>query len=238
VPSVQQHHIRVATHSRNSAIAALSFLGFACLPIWRKRVNLALLYRPRRRWIFWIAFVCAAAIHLGVVVLAKNKSESAKLENFSPTEGTVELVDTGPELPSPEKSITPPPVEQISPDQDIFQEENLTAPPVPSRKKPRQAVLVRGTMASFRSVKSMVTYAPHPVYPYEARRNRTTGSGTALLRIDPTLGTVTDVQMAQSCGNAILDNATLETFRRWRFKPGTAPTVQVPITYTLIGAAY
>ena len=80
--------------------------------------------------------------------------------------------------------------------------------------------------------------ANRPLYPYEARRHRITGSGIALLIVDPTDGDVTAVQMAQSCGNAILDNATLGAFRRWRFKPGTAPTVQVPITYTLTGASY
>lgn len=201
-------------------------------------MNPALLYRIRGRWTFWIAFVCAVTIHLGAVVLGKNKSEIAKLKNFSPDEGDVELVDTEPELPSPEQSITPPPVEQIPLDQDSFQEENLTTPPVRSRKKSRPAVLVRGTIASFRSVKAMVTYAPRPVYPYEARRNRITGSGTVLLRIDPTMGTVTDLLMAQSCGDAILDHATLEAIRRWRFKPGTAANVQVPITYTLTGASY
>jgi outer membrane biosynthesis protein TonB len=37
--------------------------------------------------------------------------------------------------------------------------------------------------------------------------------------------------MAQSTGNGILDKVTTETFRRWRFKPGTVSQVRVPITY-------
>jgi TonB family protein len=65
-----------------------------------------------------------------------------------------------------------------------------------------------------------------------------TGSGVALLTIDQTSGSVTNVLMAQSCGNAILDNSTLNAFRRWRFKPGSMTTVQVPITYTLMGVSY
>jgi protein TonB len=89
-----------------------------------------------------------------------------------------------------------------------------------------------------RSVKAMVAYAPRPVYPYEARRQRVTGAGVALLTVDQTLGTVTDVLMVQSCGNAILDNSTLDALRRWRFKPGSAARVQVPITYTLMGVSY
>src|SRR5262249_60532205 len=111
-----------------------------------------------------------------------------------------------PELPSPEQSITPSLVEQIRPDQDSFQEGNLTRATVRSRKKSAPAALVRGIVASLRSVKAMVTYAPRPAYPYEARRQRITGSGTALLTVDPTWGTVTDVQLVQSCGNGVLDN--------------------------------
>jgi TonB family protein len=84
----------------------------------------------------------------------------------------------------------------------------------------------------------MVAYAPGPVYPYEARRQRVTGSGVALLTIDRTFGTVTDILMTQSCGNIILDNSTRDALRRWHFKPGTAASVQVPITYTLMGASY
>ena len=93
-------------------------------------------------------------------------------------------------------------------------------------------------MASLRSVKAMVAYAPQPVYPYEARRQRVTGSGIALLTIDQASGTVIDVRMAQSCGNVILDNSTLDALRRWRFKPGGVTQVEVPITYTLMGVSY
>jgi protein TonB len=84
----------------------------------------------------------------------------------------------------------------------------------------------------------MVAYAPPPVYPYEARRQRVTGSGVALLTVDQTSGTVTDVLMTQSCGNTILDNSTLDALRRWRFRPWSVTKVQVPITYTLMGVSY
>ena len=201
-------------------------------------MNAALLYRSRGRWTFWIAFACAATIHLGAVVLAKSKSERTTVQDFMPPGTDVELINEQPEPESPQESITPPPLDKIRLDEDVFVEENRTQPSVHARKKTRTASLVRGTAAPFGSVKALVMYAPRPVYPYEARRHRITGSGIALLIIDPTDGDVTAVQMAQGCGNAILDNATLEAFRRWRFKPGTAPTVQVPITYTLTGASY
>jgi periplasmic protein TonB len=203
-------------------------------------MNSALLYRRHGRRLFWIALMSTLAIHLGAIALAKTKSPIAKLEHFTPL-GAVDIVDAPEPEPSPlEESVTPPPPEQIQPDQDSFQEKNLTPPPVRAHRKTRPASLVRGTTAtaSLRSVKAMVAYAPRPVYPYEARRQRVTGSGVALLTVDQTSGTVTDVLMTQSCGNAILDNSTLDALRRWRFKPGTAAKVQVPITYTLMGASY
>jgi protein TonB len=181
----------------------------------------------------------ALAIHLGAVALAKIKSSTTKLDDFSPP-SDVELVDTAETEPTLlEESAVPPLLERIRPDQDNFQEENVTPPPVRAHRKARPASLVRGTtMASLRSVKAMVAYAPRPVYPYEARRQRVTGSGVALLAVDQTSGTVTDALMAQSCGNAFLDNSTLDALRRWRFKPGSVSKVQVPITYTLMGVSY
>jgi TonB family protein len=201
-------------------------------------MNPALPYRQHGRSIFWIAFMCALAIHLGAVALAKTKSPPATLEDFNPP-GDVELIDIAePEPAQLEEFVTPPPLEQIHPDQDSFQEENLTPPPARPHRKARPPSLVRGTTASLRSVKAMVAYAPRPVYPYEARRQRVTGSGIALLTVDQTSGTVMDVIMTQSCGNAILDNSTLGALRRWRFKPGSVSKVQVPITYTLMGVSY
>ncbi len=202
-------------------------------------MNPALLYRGNGRSIFWIAFSFALAIHLAAVALAKTKSPITKLQEFSPLQD-VEVVDTAePEAALLKESAPPPPLEQIHPDQDSFQEQNLTPPPVRAHRKARPASVVRGTTSSsLSSVKAMVAYAPRPVYPYEARRQRMTGSGIVLLTVDPTSGTVTDVAMAQSCGNAILDNSTLDALRRWRFIPGGLARVQVPIMYTLMGASY
>jgi TonB family protein len=200
-------------------------------------MNAALLYRRRQAWTFWMAFTCAAAIHVAAVVLAKGKSETTTIQDFKPSGGDVEVLDTEPEHLPPEEPITPPPA-QFSPDEETFSEENRTPRSVRPRKKTPVASFTRGTMAPFGLVKTLVMYAPRPVYPYEARRQRMTGSGIALLTVDPAVGTVTSVRMTQSCGNTILDNATLDAFRRWRFKPGSALSVEVPITYTLRGASY
>jgi TonB family protein len=200
-------------------------------------MNPALLYRQHGRSIFWIAFVSALAVHIGAVAFAKTKSPTARLEDFSPLGAVV--VDIAETEPALEESVTPLPLEEIHPDQDSFTEEVRTPPPVRAHRKARPVSILRGAMtASLRSVKAMVAYAPRPVYPYEARRQRVTGSGIALVTVDQALGTVTDVFMTQSCGNAVLDNSTLDALRRWRFKPGNVTKVQVPITYTLMGVSY
>lgn len=199
-------------------------------------MNPALLYRPRRRCFLWIAFACAAAIHIGAVVLAKSKPQKSMTQDFRPPGVEVEVIDTEPESP-PEESFTTPPA-QIPPDEDVVPEENRRPQPVRPRKRIRAISLTRGTVASFGSVKAMVMYAPRPVYPYEARRQRITGSGTALLTVNSTAGNVTSARMTQSCGNIVLDNATLDALRRWRFKPGSALCIEVPITYTLTGVSY
>lgn len=201
-------------------------------------MNPTSLYRPCGRWTFWIAFVCAIGIHLGAVAVAKSKSESPKSVSFSPPESDIEVIDTEPEPVSSEQPMMPAPVEQIPSDEDTFYEENSTPRPVRSRRTVKPASFVRGTTASLHSVRAMVMYAPRPVYPYEARRQRITGSGLVLLTIDPIAGNVTDVLITRSCGTAILDQATLDALGRWRFKPGTVARVEVPITYTLLGASY
>lgn len=197
------------------------------------------LYRQTGRSGFWIAFISALAIHLGAVALAKTKSPAIKISDFN-SPGEVELVATAAE-PEPallEESAMPPPLEQVHAEQDSFPEENVTPPRLGAHRKARQASVVRGPTAPLRSVKAMVAYAPRPIYPYEARRQRMTGSGIALLTVDQTSGTVTDVRMAQSCGNVILDKSTLDALQRWRFRPGGVTRVEVPITYTLMGVSY
>src|SRR5262245_1234516 len=201
-------------------------------------MNSVLLYRKQGRSIFWIAFMSALAIHLGAVALAKTKLPIARQERFIPL-GDVDIVDASEAVPPLlEEVVTPPPLEEIHPDQEIYPEENHKPPAVRVYRRARPPSLMQGTTASLRSVKALVSYAPRPVYPYEARRQRVTGSGVALLTVDQTSGTVTDAVMMQSCGNAILDNSTLDALRRWRFKPGSVIKVQVPITYTLMGVSY
>jgi len=196
------------------------------------------LYRPSRRWPVWAAFACATGIHIAAILVAQGKSDKSAAQDFKPAGVDIEVVNKDPEETPPEDVSMPPPPERIPPDLEAFPEENRTPLPVRPRKKTRVASFVRGTATPLGGVRALVRYAPRPVYPYEARRQRITGSGLALLTVASADGNVVDVRMAQSCGSVILDNATLDAFRRWHFKPGTVERVQVPITYTLTGASY
>lgn len=64
------------------------------------------------------------------------------------------------------------------------------------------------------------------------------GNGIVVMTIDFGSGHVTDVVMEASTGGLVLDNAAISGFRRWRFKPGTASKVRVPVTFTLTGIRY
>ena len=85
---------------------------------------------------------------------------------------------------------------------------------------------------------SLAVYAPPPFYPYEARDKRMEGSGIALLKVDSRTGYVTSAQMSKSTGHKILDDAALEAFRQWRFKPGTRSHIKAPITFSMRGVRY
>ncbi len=203
-------------------------------------MNEAMIYRPNSRRLTWIAFVCAITIHLGAIAIAGNKSKFLVV-NVVPDsfDAPVVGIDENPApMPLEEETITPP----IT-DENEFIEDNVKPPLVRPRKKAPVSPVVHsigiGTgKAQSGSVKALVLYAPKPNYPYEARRAGTTGSGVARLTINSAVGAVIDARIAQSTGSAILDNATIEALKRWRFKPGVAENVDVPITFTLTGVSY
>jgi TonB family protein len=56
--------------------------------------------------------------------------------------------------------------------------------------------------------------------------------------VDFESGVVTSAIMEQSTGNAVLNNAAVSAFRRWRFKPRTVSRVRMPIAFTMSGAQY
>ncbi len=92
--------------------------------------------------------------------------------------------------------------------------------------------------AEIAKAKALAVYAPRPAYPYEARSKHMTGSGIVLLIVDPSTGNVTSAQLLRSTGQEILDTAALRAFRRWRFKPRSITTLEIPIQFTTKGVFY
>ncbi|HXO93125.1 MAG TPA: TonB family protein [Candidatus Acidoferrum sp.] len=113
----------------------------------------------------------------------------------------------------------------------------------PAEKKPRakrrsrpsvqpEAVSIAAPVPMSLSVaQSMAISAPLPGYTYEAKRRNLTGNGVCVVTVDSATGTVTNATMYQSTGSAILDKLTIQTFKSWRFKPGTVSQVRLPISY-------
>lgn len=202
----------------------------------------ALLYQPKQRWQVGLAFGAAVLIHFGAIALA-NTHRDTKTEEPSGidfTEITYDPVSPVAEPPANVDDVAPTPAPT---DESLFPEERPTPPPVrrQTTKSIRPIVQPTHGMAgslSLSSAKVFAVSAPRPEYPYEARRARITGNGIAMIAVDPANGVVTDVMMSQSTGSPVLDNAAISGFRRWRFKPGTASQVRVPITFTMTGAMY
>src|SRR5467141_3205273 len=86
--------------------------------------------------------------------------------------------------------------------------------------------------------KALAIYAPRPEYPCKPGAIDSLVSGVALLEVDKRTGHVTSARMLQSMGHKILDDAALKAFRQWRFKPGTASQIKIPINYTVGGRFY
>lgn len=206
----------------------------------------ALFYRPIRRWRIAFAFAGAILIHFGAIGIAG-------IRGHEPVHGPGPRDDFLPPItlePSPpDEKSTPPdladPAPTPEPANDArFPEEHPT--PVPVRPRNNTPVLpiqklrsnpAQGLQTSF-SAKVLAISAPRPEYPFEARRQKITGEGVALMTVDPVSGSVVDVTMWKSTGSPVLDNSALGGFRRWRFKSGSPSKVRVPITFTMMGAQY
>jgi TonB family protein len=106
-----------------------------------------------------------------------------------------------------------------------------------AKKRPRPAVRSETTNisapvpVSLSVAQSMAMTAPLPDYTYEMKRRNLSGNGICVVTVDPATGTVTNATMFQSTGSPLLDKITIQTFKSWRFKPGTVSQVRVPISY-------
>jgi TonB family protein len=78
--------------------------------------------------------------------------------------------------------------------------------------------------------KPRLVYAPAPSFPPKASRSGAFGSGRFRLTFDGS-GNVRNVEILQSTGNALYDQAATNTLRQWRSAPGHEGVLTVPITF-------
>lgn len=203
----------------------------------------ALLYQPRQNLRVILAFAAALLIHFSAIAIANVRVEKTApppiTENFPDItfeDPAAEMVEPTPDDPEP----LPTPAQA----DESFPDERPTPPPIRRQSTKPIAPLVkpRNTQTAgsltLSSAKVLAINAPRPEYPYEARRQRVTGTGIVAMTIHPASGNVSSVAISKSTGSQFLDNAALTAFRRWRFKPGTVSSVTCPITFTLTGASY
>src|SRR5881409_3351570 len=99
-------------------------------------MDAALIYRAHSRWLIWVAFGCAVAIHLAAIAIAGNKARPV-----TPGLGTeisdVIGIDNGEQPPPEAEDVSPP--DQVQPATD----EDAMRPPIHPRKKTPVTPLVR-----------------------------------------------------------------------------------------------
>jgi protein TonB len=206
-----------------------------------------LLYKPAPKWQAWAAIGGAVAIHLSAVAIAAIHPQEVVEDLSQIPEAAVEMtLEQQPEPPQPtpppeEEPPPPPPPEPVPEEKPEFVEEKPTPPPKrPPSTKPVAPIArpqTAGPTGPAPTGKAAMIFKPPIQYPFEARRSKTTGSGVIVVSVGAD-GSVNDASMGVSTGSPILDNAATSAFRRARFKPGTAPRVKIPITFTLSGASY
>ena len=145
--------------------------------------------------------------------------------------------------PNGSTASMPPSQKETTPIEQAPSAEESPVVALPEEKKPRAkkrrrpavqpeaASISAPVPVSLSVAQSMAITAPLPDYKYEMKRRNLTGSGVCLVTVDPATGTVSNAIMFQSTGSPLLDKITTETFKSWRFKPGTVSQVRVPISY-------
>lgn len=202
----------------------------------------ALRYQSEHKRRFGVALGLAVVIHFAAIGFATVRKDLPAAEPGFVGEPPIVTVDTVPPTADP-LTDDPEPLPTPPVNDPFYIEDQPTPPPVRRQNRPVTPIMRRSTNAVPRSLdlssaKVLAVSAPRPEYPYEARRQKITGDGVAMMTIDPTSGNVIGVTMAKTTGSTFLDNAAIVGFRRWRFKPGTVSSVTCPVTFTLSGVSY
>jgi protein TonB len=202
------------------------------------------MYRPPPKWQLWAALGGALVIQFAAVVIAGIHPEPPPAADLSQIpEAVAAVLEQEPEPPAPtppEEPELPPPPPPPEAQPEFHEEEPTPTPrPHPQASRPPAPIKRLGGTGSMSTAKAQAVFSPKPEYPYEARRQKQTGSGVCVLTVDVASGNVTDTDMKQSTGSPILDSSTTSAFKRWRFRPNSVPPqVRVPITFTMTGASF
>jgi len=76
----------------------------------------------------------------------------------------------------------------------------------------------------------LAVYAPTPQIPAKARLKHLHGSGVFVFHLRGD-GTVSRVEILQSTGHAIFDQACVQAFSKWRFARG-ARAITIPVAFS------
>jgi TonB family protein len=104
-------------------------------------------------------------------------------------------------------------------------ERDLKRMPIPSQLPP---LLPRGALE-----KAVILSAPKIEYPIQARRKHLQGEGMFCLNVNDKTGAVSSVEVWQSTGHRILDEAAIGRLKNWRFKPQAVVRWQVPVDFRM-----
>ena len=103
----------------------------------------------------------------------------------------------------------------------------VSAQPAPSSPAPQHSG----------NSKDVVLRAARPKYPKDTQGYYPKGNGIVIMEVDSKSGLVKSARMERSTGNKVLDDAALQTFSQWRFRPGTLSRIRIPVTFWHNGSA-
>ena len=71
----------------------------------------------------------------------------------------------------------------------------------------------------------------HPQYPAKFAPYAWSGKGVFLLRVNPRTGDVEEVKVLKTTGHVLLNEMAAKAFFQWKFQPGGATQVPVPVEF-------
>jgi len=197
---------------------------------------------PRRRGISPNSMVVALWLHglvLGVLLLPQRP-----LKLPEPIE--VEMMDGEPDAASPQAATLTSAAPAATAEPSAVSLPDAPAPDAPAPDAPLRPAyaaeantIVRDEQPSVTAVSTNPAPAgpgnpnlgnPSPHYPPEAERRRLEGVVGVLVRVSR-MGMTETVEVTRSSGVPILDHATVDALRQWRFTPAREGTRTVPAAY-------